>query len=85
MTQIRTRLSTKGQIIIPKSVREARGWKAGTEFILDGLPDGSVMLRPVAPVPETTLDQVIGCTGYDGPRVSIEQMEQAIARGARGE
>lgn len=41
-----TRLSAKFQISIPKSVREARAWKAGQEFAF--VPRGAgLMLVPV--------------------------------------
>ena len=32
--------------------------------------------------PETTVDDLIGCTGYKGPARSLEEMEAAIAAGA---
>ena len=47
-------LSTKFQISIPKSVREANGWKAGQEFAF--LPKG----RGVVLVPVPTLDDLFG-------------------------
>ncbi len=30
-----TRLSNKGQIVIPKNVRNAHGWEPGLEFIVE--------------------------------------------------
>lgn len=33
-------------------------------------------------VPETTLDEIVGCTGYSGPARSLEDMEQAIEQEA---
>ncbi len=33
-------------------------------------------------IPETTLDDLVGCAGYKGPTRSLEEMEAAIARGA---
>src|SRR5580658_3848144 len=30
-----TRLSTKGQIVLPKALRTSRAWKPGTEFIVE--------------------------------------------------
>jgi AbrB family looped-hinge helix DNA binding protein len=41
-------LSTKYQISIPKSVREAQDWRAGQEFVF--IPKGKGVL--VMPVPE---------------------------------
>jgi AbrB family looped-hinge helix DNA binding protein len=29
-----TRLSSKGQIILPKTIRDAHGWHSGIEFVL---------------------------------------------------
>lgn len=36
-------------------------------------------------VPETTLDEIVGCTGYRGPARSLEEMEEAIEREAVGQ
>jgi AbrB family looped-hinge helix DNA binding protein len=30
-----TRLSTKGRIILPKAIRDARAWAPGTEFTVE--------------------------------------------------
>ncbi|MGE5793529.1 MAG: AbrB/MazE/SpoVT family DNA-binding domain-containing protein [Bacteroidota bacterium] len=77
-----TRLSSKGQVILPKAVREARNWQPGTEFTVEEVDDG-VLLRPIKPFKPTTLDEVVGCTGYKGPAKSVEDMEHAIARGVK--
>jgi AbrB family looped-hinge helix DNA binding protein len=76
-----TRLSTKGQLIIPKEVRERHGWRPGTELIVEDRPDRVVLRAPVD-LPEVGLDDLVGCTGYRGPRRSLEEMEEAIERGA---
>ena len=76
------RLSTKGQLIIPKEIRQRHGWRAGTRLEIEDR-DECVILRRADSVPETTLDELFGCTGYDGPPRSLEDMEAAIATGAR--
>ncbi len=78
----RTRLSTKGQVIIPKSIRDARGWKPGLELSMEIVGEG-ILLRPVSPFQPTRVEDVLGCAGYEGPARSIEEMEAAIIRGAR--
>lgn len=55
-----TRLSTKGQIILPKTIRIARSWGPGTEFTVEEAGDG-VLLRPAARFPPVDLDDVAGC------------------------
>ncbi len=77
-----TRLSTKGQLIIPKDVRERHGWTAGVELLVEDRGD-SVILRRAVDLPETTVDDLVGCAGYKGPALSLEEMEAGIARGAR--
>ena len=77
-----SRLSTKGQLIIPKEIRDRHGWRAGVELEIEDHGE-CVVVRPVDVVPETTLDELFGCTGYEGPRRSLGEMESAIARGAR--
>jgi AbrB family looped-hinge helix DNA binding protein len=77
---MRTRLSTKGQLIIPKAVRDRHGWLPGSELALEDHGD-AVLIRSVKPEPETTFEELIGCTGYRGPARTLEDMEAAIARG----
>ena len=43
-----TRVSSKGQMIIPKRVREALGLKKGTELAVELLPEGGFAARPKA-------------------------------------
>ena len=78
---ITTKLSSKGQIVIPKSLRDARGWKAGTEFTVQETPQG-LILRPKKPFAETTLEAALDYFkgNYKGPPHSIEEMKAAIGR-----
>ena len=41
-----TKLTTKGQIVIPKRVRTALRWRPGTRLLVETLADGSVRLLP---------------------------------------
>lgn len=77
-----TRLSSKGQVILPKSVRESHHWVSGTEFVIEDTPDG-VLLRPTKSFKPTRLEDVVGCTGYKGPAKTLEEMENAIAKGVK--
>lgn len=72
-----TRLSTKGQVVLPKAVRDANNWTSGTELEVVPHPDG-VLLRSPAPAKTYTLDDLYGCLKYDGPAVSIEDMNKAV-------
>jgi AbrB family looped-hinge helix DNA binding protein len=79
---MRTRLSTKGQLIIPKAIRERHDWSPGVELDVQDRGD-ALVIRLAKPGPETTFEDLAGCTGYRGPARSLEEMEAAIARGAR--
>lgn len=76
------RLSTKGQLVVPKEIRQRHGWTEGMELVLEDQGD-SVLLRPTRHFPETTLEDLVGCAGYKGPAKSLEEMEAGIALGAR--
>jgi AbrB family looped-hinge helix DNA binding protein len=54
------RLSTKGQLILPRDIRVSRAWGPGTEFIIEETDDG-VLLRPAARFRESSLEEVAGC------------------------
>lgn len=77
-----TKLSSKGQVVLPGSVRSARRWKPGLELAVENRPEG-VLLRPLKPFPDSRLEDVIGSAGYKGPRRTLREMENAILREAR--
>jgi AbrB family looped-hinge helix DNA binding protein len=79
---MRTKLSTKGQLIIPKEVRERMGWRAGTELDVEER-GAEVILRPPVVATASSLDGLRGCSGYRGPRRTLAEMEAAVRRGAR--
>lgn len=72
-----TRVSTKGQVVLPKSIRDELDWPPGTHLTIEK-GDGSVVLRRVRTIQPTTIDQVAGILKYDGPPVTLEDMERAI-------
>ncbi|HYD06124.1 MAG TPA: AbrB/MazE/SpoVT family DNA-binding domain-containing protein [Reyranella sp.] len=85
---MRTRLSTKGQVILPKAIRDKHRWKPGTALDIEDRPDG-VLLKPVEAKKKLTIDDWAGIVKYKGPPKSIEEMNAAIdeefkARHARG-
>lgn len=77
-----TRLSTKGQLIIPKDIRDRHGWAPGVQLEIEDRGD-HVILRSPESVPRTTLDDILGCMRYRGPAKTLEEMEAGIAEGAR--
>ena len=83
-----TRLSTKGQLILPKSVRDAKAWKAGMEFTVEATKEG-VLLRPKRLFKPTRVEDVFGCLQYTGKPKTLAEMDQGIVdevkrRHARG-
>ncbi len=79
---ITTVISTKGQVILPKAIRDLRHWAPGTQLIVEDTPDG-VLLKPMPAFPETEIDAVFGSLRYHGAPLSIEEMDAAIASEAR--
>jgi AbrB family looped-hinge helix DNA binding protein len=74
-----TRLSSKGQIVLPKAVRTSRCWGPGTEFIVEETGDG-ILLRPTAGFSDADLDQVAGCLRSKRKSKTPAQMRAAIGR-----
>lgn len=68
-------VTKKGQTTLPKSIREFLGLRAGDK-IRYFINDGGVRIVPVRSV-----KRLCGALRYDGPAVTLEEMEQAIADG----
>ena len=76
-----TRLSSKGQVIIPKALRSRHNWKEGQELSVIDTGDG-ILLKPFPPFKKTGLDQVAGILKYSERPVTLDEMEAAIQKGA---
>jgi AbrB family looped-hinge helix DNA binding protein len=77
-----TTVSTKGQVILPKAIREAKGWGSGTKLVVEETRDG-VLLRPACPFPPTKPEDVFGSLDARGKHVKIEDFDRAIANEVR--
>ena len=75
-----TRLSSKGQVIIPKKLRDAHHWLAGQELIAINTGDG-ILLKPKQPFQETKLENVAGCLQYEGESKTLDELDDAIRQG----
>lgn len=78
-----TKLSSKGQVIIPKEIRSRHHWEPGQTLQAIDTDDG-ILLRPATPFRETSLKEVASCLPYHGKAKTLEEMEAAIRHGARG-
>jgi AbrB family looped-hinge helix DNA binding protein len=70
-------ITSKGQATIPKPIRDHLGLKPGDRVRFFIQPDGRVAFLPALPI--TALR---GMLPARGKRVSIEDMDAAIAKGA---
>ena len=86
--KLTTTVSTKGQVILPKAIRERRHWPAGTELVVDDTPEG-VLLKAKPAFAPTRPKDVFGSLPYKGPAKSIADiksiadMEAGIAAEAK--
>ena len=70
-----SKLSSKGQTVIPKSIREHLGVGPGDEVDFIVRDDGEVVIRPAT----IDVEQLFGLLDRPGQKpVSVEEMNQAI-------
>ena len=76
-----TKLSAKGQVVIPKEVRDALGWAEGQKLRVTQA-GGKAVLEAAEPQRERISWEEFRrrVPGYSGPPVSIEEMDVAVAR-----
>ena len=77
-----TRLSSKGQVVLPKSVRDQHGWVEGTEFVVESTA-GGVLLRPKRAFTAARIDDVFGSLPYRGKAKSLSDFDAGIRREIR--
>ncbi len=77
-----TKISSKGQVIIPKPLRTAHHWNVGQELIVMDVGDG-ILLKPRMSFEETKISDVASCLDYKGKPKSIDDMNAAIRKGVK--
>jgi len=75
-------LSTKGQVILPKSIRQRRRWDVGTRLIVEDTPEG-VLLRAARIFKPTRSEDVFGSLKVAGPPKMLEEMDAGVVAEAR--
>ena len=80
--RLTTTVSTKGQVILPKAIRQARRWEPGTRLTVENTPEG-VLLKPEPVFAETRLEEVFGCLAYRGKPKTLEEMEAGVLAEAK--
>ncbi len=82
-----TRLSSKGQLVLPKSVRDARGWEGGTVFdVIDGGRNAVTLVKREqdAEGRKMTLEEFRKLAlKYDGPPVTDKMIKEAVLAEAK--
>jgi AbrB family looped-hinge helix DNA binding protein len=78
-----TIISTKGQVILPKAIRDQLQWDPGTRLVVEHTAEG-VLLKPLTTsFAPTRPDDVFGCLSYQGEPKSIEQIDAGIVQEVR--
>lgn len=80
---VTTKLSAKGQVVIPADVRRALGLKAGQVLQVRNTGSG-VMLTPVHEKSGRSTDEILAeirkIYTHRGPPLTIEEMDEAVGR-----
>lgn len=75
-------LTSKGQITVPKAVRDRLGLRTGDVLEFRFEPDGRVVLRPLAASAVDRVSGVLRHLAKERP-VPVEEMRRAVLRRAR--
>jgi AbrB family looped-hinge helix DNA binding protein len=73
-----TKMSSKGQVVIPEAVRIRLGLRAGVQFIVVGSP-GAVVLKTIAPPDLSEFDGLISDARRQARRAGMKVADVARA------
>lgn len=73
-----TRLSSKGQVVIPEAIRRKMGLESGTEFVVLG-EDGTVVLKVIEAPSMRDFDEIMAKARKDARLAGLRQSDIAEA------
>lgn len=73
-----TIISTKGQVVIPKRLRDQWGLTNGSRVKIESTPAG-IQITPVAARNAKAVLKGLGLSGYKGKAIAIEDMDPLTA------
>ena len=79
-----SKLSSKGQVVIPKSLRSAHHWETGQELVVVDVGYG-ILFKSKSPFEETNISEVASCLKFAGKARSLDDMDSAIRTGVKNQ
>lgn len=77
-----TKLSSKGQVIIPKVFRNTHHWETGLELMVIDTGDG-LLLKPKAPFAPSKLDDLFGMLKGKVTPKTDQEIKETLAKDMR--
>lgn len=78
----RTKLSAKGQVMIPKDVRDRLGWAPGTTLEVTEAPGGGIGVRKAGPDKPLSFEEATArlraAADYRGPSFTEDEWRESI-------
>ena len=79
ISRLTTTLSTKGQVVIPKAVRDAMAWPDGMTLAIEAHPQGVLLSAAKHYFAPSDPDTIVGCMNYKGPALSLDEIDKKLA------
>ena len=73
-----TKLSSKGQVVIPEAIRRGMGLESGTEFVVVG-EDGTVVLKVIEAPSMREFDEIVAKARKDARLAGLRESDIAEA------
>ena len=74
-----TTLSTKGQVVIPRALRDALAWPDGITLAVEQHAQGVLLSAAKRQFAPTSAQAVRGCMNYKGPALSLQDIDEKAA------
>jgi AbrB family looped-hinge helix DNA binding protein len=79
---VEIRISSKGQVVIPKDVRDRRGWPQGSRLEMIETSDGVLLRTPQEDRPRITIEEATAklrkLYRHKGPPIPIEKLSWPV-------